>query len=108
MLPIANKNDMVNKYRETIDLLGTPFTHHHEDGTTGGTLTAHFVPQRADDAHLIAAIGMEARIVNMKETPKVEKYDYIVSPSGMEYTIHTVHEVYVNDVLVGQRLFVKS
>lgn len=108
MLPSKQHNDFVAEFNKTIDLLGTTFTLRRiSDGTTA-TIIAHFVEMGANDEPLINAVGIEARILRTHGVPLIVKFDTIIAPSGVEYTVHVCHEVYINDTKVGQKMVVKA
>lgn len=107
MLSTADKSTFAAQYKSTLEMLGTPFKHTDGAGTVTD-ITAHFIDIGADDAAVIQAVGIEARLVHAPATPLISKYDRLESPTGRVYKVHASHELFINELLVGQKLVVTT
>lgn len=105
-LPVKNRADMVNGFKDIVNTLGSTFTL-IKRGVPNAPITAHFVPANKEDTALVNTVGIEAQILVTHGTPTIAKGNKLLSPGGRSYVVAVCHEVFINDVLVGQRLVVK-
>lgn len=99
-------SDLKNGYTQTVNSLGTNMTLEHDDGSTE-TIKAHIIPSGKDDVAIINALGVDAIFMNCLATPVIKKFEKLTAPSGRGYIVDAVHERYVQNVLVGQRVIAR-
>jgi len=97
------KDDIKQGYADIVNMLGTDFTLEHNDETSE-TIRGHVVPMGKEDVAIVNALGIDAVFVHCLAAPTLVKFEKLVAPSGRYYSIEAVHEVYVNNTLVGQKV----
>jgi len=97
------KQDLKNGYQELVVELGTDFSLERKDGTTE-VVRGHVVPMGKEDVAIINAIGVDAVFLHCLSYPALLKFEKLTAPSGRKYSIEAVHEIYVNNDLVGQKV----
>lgn len=97
------KEDLKNGYAKLIVELGTDFSLERKEGTTE-VIRGHVVPMGKEDVAIINAIGVDAVFIHCLSIPPLLKFEKLTAPSGRKYSIEAVHEIYVNNVLVGQKV----
>lgn len=103
-LPLKQRNDLANGWKDVVGKLGTKFSIAQPDGTAKGNLTGHIIPAGRDDVAIVNALGLEAVFLHVLPTPLLKKFDELTAPSGRIYVVNAIHEVYVNDILVGYKV----
>ena len=101
--------DFQKGIRDIIRMLGSDVTISRPDGS--GQVTKHvaIVSLGREDTALIQALGVEARIIYAEPmTPAPQKMDRVVSQTGHEYTIRFVHEILVDNTMVGYKMGVSG
>lgn len=99
-------NDLKSGYKKVVNTLGTDFTLKHLDDTTV-IIKAHVIPSGKEDTAIVNAIGVDAVFLHCLETPLITKYETLISPSTREYVVEAVHEIFVNNTLVGQKVIAR-
>ncbi|MFS1865164.1 hypothetical protein [Vibrio breoganii] len=97
-------NDFKAAWETMIDVSGSDFTYKASDGSTG-SVRMFFMIVGKDDETLINALGLDARIAAIKPEIDLGKYTIVTSPTGKTYNVEASHEVLVDNVLVGYRLY---
>jgi len=111
MLGAALFSSMKSQYNFTIDTLGTPMQWVHVKSGLTKTVNAGMKIAGDNDAALVQAYGVGARIITVKaidfSTDKPEKFDKFVS--GAEtYIAEAVHPVHLNAEVIGYRVYIKG
>lgn len=99
-------SDLQSGYVQMIDTVGTDFTLTHLDDTTQ-TIKAHIVPAGKEDTAIVNSVGIDAIFLHCHAAPVIKKNEMITSPSGREYSVEASHEVYVKNILVGQKVIAR-
>lgn len=99
-------NDLKAGYKQTVNTLGTDFTLKHLDDTTE-PIRAHVIPAGKEDTAIINALGVDTVFLHALETPLIKKFEILISPSTREYVVEASHELFVNNVLVGQKIIAR-
>lgn len=100
------QSDLRNGFAQMVNTAGTDFTLEHDDGTTE-TIKAHVVPAAKEDLAIINALGVDAVFLHALASPLLKKFEKLTAPSGREYVIEAVHEVYGNNTLIGQKVIAR-
>ena len=97
------QNDIKAGYKQLIKDVGTDFQLEHSDGSIE-VIRGHVIALGKEDTAIINAVGVDAIYIHCLEKPLLIKFEKMTAPSGRKYSIEAVHEMYVNNTLVGQKV----
>lgn len=101
-------SDFSGGLSQIVQALGSNLTITKPDGSSRSARGA-ITTIGTENAQLINAIGIEGRVIYfLNLTPTIEKFDSITAPNGREYAVRDVHEIMVDDSVVGLRCVVAS
>ena len=101
-------SDFISSVSEVVRLLGSDCVFTDQTNATRNQRVA-ITTIGKEDASLVGSVGIEGRIVYAENmTPIPVKFDTITSPTGLIFTIHDVHEILVDNALVGLKFVVKQ
>ena len=98
---------IANDFANIIKRLGSDFI--FKDGATPRTIRAALVNIGKEDQVLVNALGVEGRILYIQPTtPPPGKFNEAISPTGRVYAVHFIHEIIVDDQLLGFKIGVSG
>ena len=104
-LPRRVMRDFERNYIALVKAAGTTLTHEPQGGGSN-QIKGHFFDVKHEDEAIVQSLGAEARVVRTLASPTVEQFDTVADPAGRKYTVHYVHDIWIGDAKVGQKLFV--
>lgn len=62
-----------------------------------------------DDGELINAVGIEGRVMYLRTLdPPPKKFDRVIAPNAAVYVIQNVHDIMVDNTVVGHKCVLKG
>ena len=94
----------------TVDLLGTTLVWTSVDGLQTETCVGGFRQVGRDDLAIINAYGSETRIITLSTatTAVIPSQFDIFLAHGLAYVVQAVHEIWLNDDLIGYGCYCKG
>jgi len=85
---------------------------HMNDQSLGSlqySFTGFFADPGDEDAELINSLGVGIRIIHALTPPRgFHIFDEVVAPNNSIFTIEAIHPIFINDTIIGNRLFVRG
>lgn len=113
MLGTVDFNKIQGAFDSTIDLLGTLIEWRQSTTNEALTMRSGMRTVGKGDTELINAYGLDTRIFTTKMADwggvVPNELDLVyVNATGNWYTLNAVHEIWINDTLVGYKMMAKA
>ncbi len=92
-------------WRKMIVTVGTNFTVEDLSGVVTKDVKMHFIAVNKDDLAILNTFGLDARVAASLPDLEIKKGMKVTAPSGKFYNVEAAHEVWVQDTLIGYRVY---